>query len=237
MTWLRDFFGSTVGRKAIMAVTGIILFGFLVGHLLGNLKLWLGAESLNHYAEGLRVLGDPILPKYAAIWIARIGLLGALVLHFWAAITLTLRNRKARPEKYKVWKAKSSDYASRTMIWGGMIVLLFIVYHLLHLTVGSVHSDFIYGDVYHNVTVAFSDPLVALVYIVANVALGFHLYHGLWSLFQTLGFNGPRVNQWRRAFAIAFALIISVGNIMLPLSVLLGLVPVETAAAATLGGS
>lgn len=228
MSWILDFYRSAMAKKAVMAVTGILLFGFVFGHMVGNLKLYQGPGKIDEYAVGLREIGSPILGHEQALWIARIGLLAAVLLHIHAATSLTLLNRRARPVSYAKTKSRASTYASRTMRWGGVIILLFIVYHLMHLTIGNVHSDFEEGAVYKNVVVGFQNPLVSGFYIVAQIALGFHLYHGLWSLLQSLGLNGPRLNIARRQFAAAFAVIVSAVNISFPVAVLTGLV--------TLGG-
>ncbi|NJL27923.1 MAG: succinate dehydrogenase cytochrome b subunit [Thermoanaerobaculia bacterium] len=230
MSWLFDFYRSALGKKAVMAVTGIVLFGFVFMHMVGNLKLYMGCDDhgvpkINVYAEGLREIGAPILGHGQALWIARLGLLAAVGLHMLSAYQLTMINRRARPgQGYARFTPQASTYASRTLRWGGVILLLFIVYHLMHLTLGNVHSDFVAGDVFRNVVVGFSNPLVSGFYIVAQVALGFHLYHGLWSLFQSLGWNGPRLNTFRQRFAAAFAIIVSVANISFPLAVLAGFV-------------
>ena len=226
MSWLRDFYNSAVGKKALMAVTGLLLFGFVFGHMVGNLKLYQGAEKLDAYAEWLREVGTPALPPSGVLWIARIGLLGAVVLHILSATQLTLANRRARPVSYRKRKSVKADYASRTMVWGGVIIALFVVYHLAHFTWGSAwaHPDFVPGSVYHNVVAGFQVWWVSAFYIVAQIALGFHLYHGLWSLFQSLGLNNPRFNSWRRVFAWTFALVISAANISFPIAVLTGVI-------------
>lgn len=224
MTWILDFFRSPMGKKAVMAVTGLVLFGFVLGHMVGNLKLYAGAEKLNGYAEGLRDLGAPFFGHGEALWIVRAGLLLAVVLHIVSAWQVSRLSQKARPIPYRRKQPQAATYASRTMRWGGVILLLFIVYHLLHLTVGSVHGDFVPHDVYHNVVTAFRNPWVAAVYVVANLALGLHLYHGVFSLLQTLGVAGPRVDALRGKAAAAFAIIVTAGNVSFPLSVLTGIV-------------
>ncbi len=211
------FYGSTLGKKVLMAVTGIILFGFVAGHMLGNLQIYLGAEQLNHYGELLQA-NKPFL------WAVRSVLLFCVGLHILAAVQVWLRNRAARPVKYKVFHPPGLDYAARTMVWSGPIIALFIVFHLLDLTVGSANPDFLKGDVYHNVIASFSQPVVALVYIAANLLLGFHLYHGLWSLFQTFGWDHPRFGGLRRLFAVFFAVLIGAANISIPLAVLTGVI-------------
>ena len=224
MSWFSDLYRSAVGKKAVMAVTGIILFGFVLVHMIGNLKLYTGAEHLNKYAHWLRTVGEPALPAEGLLWIARIVLLVAVVLHIWAAWQVSRMNREARPHRYAVSNKVHTSYASRTMRWGGVILLLFIIYHLLHFTTGTVHPEFHEGDVYRNVVSGFQVWWVSAFYIAAQVALGFHLYHGVWSLFQSLGWNHPRFNPWRSAFAHAFAWIITVGNISFPVAVLTGLI-------------
>ncbi len=211
------FLGSTLGKKVLMAVTGIILFGFVLGHMLGNQQIYLGAERLNHYAELLQA-------NQALLWAVRSVLLFCVAVHIVAAVQVWLRSRSARPVHYRVFKPPAVDYAARTMVWSGPIIALFIIFHLLDLTVGSAHPNYIRGDVYHNVIASFSQPLVALVYIAANLLLAFHLYHGLWSLFQTIGWDHPRFGFVRRAAAVLFAVLIGAGNISIPLAVLTGVV-------------
>ena len=206
-----------------MAVTGLLLVGFVIAHMAGNLKIYLGQEALDHYAHGLRTFGDPFLPEGGFLWIARLGLLAAVAVHIWAAVSLTLISRAARPVGYEKWEADRSTYASRTMRFGGVIILLFVIYHLLHLTTGTLHPDF-GSSVYANVVTGFSVWWVSAAYIVANLALAFHLYHGFWSLFRTLGANNPRREALRRRSALAVAVIVAVGNISIPVSVLAGIV-------------
>jgi succinate dehydrogenase / fumarate reductase cytochrome b subunit len=224
MLWFTQVFRSTVGKKAVMAVTGIILFGFVFVHMVGNLKLYESAEIMNQYGRFLRTVGYPALPHGALLWVARGVLLAAAALHIWSAWQLTLLSRAARPVAYAVAARRHTSYAARTMRWGGVIILLFIVYHLLHFTTGHVHPDFVEGEPYHNVAAGLRMWWVAAFYIVAQVALGFHLYHGVWSFFQSLGINHPRYNAWRSGLAHAFAWIVTLGNISYPVAVLTGLV-------------
>lgn len=224
MAWFTDIYRTAVGKKAVMAVTGIILFGFVLVHMIGNLHLYEGAAYMNEYGQFLRQVGAPAIPPHAALWIARSVLLAAVVLHIWSAWQVTRMSQEARPSRYEHKRKMHTSYASRTMRWGGVILVLFIIYHLLHFTAGSVHPDFREGEPYHNVVAGFSIWWVSLFYIVANVALGFHLYHGVWSLFQSLGWNHPRFNRWRDAFAHTFAWVITIGNVSFPLAVLTGLV-------------
>jgi succinate dehydrogenase / fumarate reductase cytochrome b subunit len=214
------FWGSTVGKKMVMAVTGIFLVLFVIGHMIGNLQIYLGPEPLNHYGELLRELGHGGL-----IWVFRATMLGAVGLHVWAATALTLGSWAARPTGYRrrqVWV--ESTYASRTMRWGGPILLLFIIYHLLHLTTGQLHPDFVAGDVYHNVVTGFSVPWVSGVYIVAQLALGLHIYHGAWSMLQTVGLSHASYNRVRTIIALLIALVVAIGNISIPVAVLAGVV-------------
>jgi succinate dehydrogenase / fumarate reductase, cytochrome b subunit len=237
MSWFSDLYRSAVGKKAVMAVTGVILFGFVVIHMVGNLKIYEAGEFsvyrdgayqpmryLDAYGFFLRHVGEPLVPAYTLLWIFRSVLLVAVVLHIWAAWQVTRMSQVARPRGYVSRAKNHTTYASRTMRWGGVIILLFVIYHLLHFTTGTVHPDFQEGNVYHNVVTGFSVWYVSLFYVVAQVALGFHLYHGLWSMFQSLGWNHPRFNRWRNTFAHAFAWIITLGNISFPLAVLTGLV-------------
>ncbi len=226
MAKLIQLYRSSVGKKFLMAASGIVLFGFVLGHMLGNLKLYLGPESLNRYAEWLREIGYPALPHSGFLWLFRLVVLGAVGLHILAATQLTLLNRRARPVDYRGRQVVEADYASRTMRWGGVIIALFVLYHLAHFTLGPswAHPDFVPGDVYHNVVVGFQVPWVAGFYILANIALGFHLYHGLWSMFQSLGVDGESRQGWRRNFAVAFAWIIALANISFPVAVLTGIV-------------
>ena len=219
MSQARGFVGSTIGRKVIMAVTGAILFGFVLVHMLGNLQVYLGPEAMNHYAVFLRQMLHG-----TGLWIARAVLLVAVVLHIWSATSLTLTSRRARPEGYRQEKWKESTYASRTMRWGGVILLLFVIYHLLHFTTGTLHQSFIEGDVYHNFVAGFRNVWVSAFYIFAMLALGLHLRHGLWSMCQTLGVSHPRYIRMAHVGAWIFAAIIVIGNISFPLAVLAGIV-------------
>ena len=224
VSWIASFYGSAIGKKAVMAVSGVFLFGWIFLHMLGNMKLYLGPEHLNEYAKWLRVMGSPAMPNSGLLWLVRGALLVAVWLHIQAATELTLMNRRARPIDYNVRDYVSATYAARTMRWGGVIILLFIIYHLLHLTFGVVHPSFVENDPYHNVVAGFQVWWVSAFYIIANLALGLHLYHGLWSMFNSLGLNHKTFNRWRRYLATAFALIITVGNVSFPIAVLIGVV-------------
>jgi succinate dehydrogenase / fumarate reductase, cytochrome b subunit len=232
MTWFGNFYRSAIGKKAVMAISGLILFGWIFAHMVGNLKLFMGpgidgTPALNHYAEWLRELGAPIFPHEVALWITRVLLLVAVIFHIHSAYALTMMNRKARPVGYADRDYVEGTYAARTMRWGGVIILLFVFYHLAHLTFGgnvAPPSQFMPGDVRHNVVSGFQIWWVSAIYIIANLALGLHLYHGLWSMFSSVGMTNPRFEHWRRAFATGFAFVITAANISFPLSVLTGFV-------------
>ena len=213
------FWRSSIGRKVVMAVTGAILFGFVLGHLAGNLTVYLGPEALNGYAVFLRQFLHG-----AGLWIARAVLLLSVILHIWSATSLTLSSRAARPVGYRERQWTESTYASRTMRWSGVIILLFVIYHLLHFTFGTVHPSFVEGDVYHNFVTGFQSVPVSIAYIIAMIFLGLHLRHGVWSMFQTLGVSHPRYIRWAHVGAWIFALIVVVGNCSFPIAVLAGLV-------------
>jgi succinate dehydrogenase / fumarate reductase cytochrome b subunit len=227
--WPLRFWRSAVGKKWVMAVTGIMLLGFVLGHMLGNLKLYLGPSHLNDYAEWLHTVGEPALPKNAFLWIMRSALLVAVALHITAAAQLTIMNRRARPVRYKSHRDYiAANFASRTMRWTGIIVLLFLFWHLADLTFGWANPDYVKLNVYNNVVYSLERWPVALLYIVANIALAFHIFHGAWSMFQSLGLNNPRWNAARKGFAAAFAAVILIGNVSFPIAVLAGVVSIPS---------
>lgn len=215
---------TSIGKKAVMAVTGFILVGFVILHMVGNLKIYLGPQHFDAYAAFLREMGEPLLLREQALWMVRLILLAAVVLHAAAAVQLTQMSWKARPIPYSRRDAIAASYAARTMRWGGVILLLFIVYHLLHFTAGRVGfepGEFRPGAVYQNVVAGFRVWYVSAFYIVAQVALGLHLFHGVWSAFQTLGLDAQR-NPFYRHLAAALSVVVVAGNISIPLSVLGG---------------
>ncbi|MBI4551082.1 MAG: succinate dehydrogenase cytochrome b subunit [Candidatus Latescibacteria bacterium] len=224
MSRLFLFYRSSIGKKVVMAVTGLVLFGFVVVHMAGNLKVYQGAEKINAYGEFLRAMGSPVFSHGQVLWIARIVLLASVALHIMAAVQLILMNRRARPVGYTHQDPIQATYASRTMIWSGPVIALFVIYHLLHFTAGTVHPSFRAGDIYHNVIAGFRVWYVSAFYIVAMVGLGFHLYHGVWSLFQTLGINDVRVDRFFRRLAAVATVAVVAGNISIPVTVLLGLI-------------
>lgn len=210
------FYQSVIGKKIIMAVTGFILSGFVLGHMIGNLQLFAGPEKLNAYAAFLQSLGG-------LLWVARLALLASVGLHIAMAVQLTMLKLEARPQPYVKKTALVSTYAARTMIWSGPIVGAFIIYHLLHFTTGQAHPDFKPGDVYANVIIGFRNPAVSLFYMVANILLAFHLYHGVWSMFQSLGVAHPRYTPILKRVAQAYGVIIGFGNVAMPMAVLTGI--------------
>ena len=216
------FSRSTVGKKVMMAATGIVLVLFVVVHMIGNLKIYQGRAKFDAYAEFLREVGHPVLGHGELLWIARIVLLLCLAVHLQAAVQLYLRSRSARDTGYGKFEDLSFSYASRTMRWGGVIVLAFVAYHLLHLTLGTVHPSFDRTSAYANVVSGFRVWPVSAAYIAAMIPLGLHIYHGLWSTTQTLGAEGRRIRQWRRPLAAAVACVVVAGNVSIPVAVLLG---------------
>ena len=211
------FLGSTVGKKMVMAVTGTILFLFVIGHMIGNLQLYKGAESLNSYAELLH-------SKPPLLWAVRLVMLATVLAHIVTAIQLTRGKRAARPVPYDMRTFRKASYASRMMMVGGVALLLFIIYHLLHFTTGTTHPDFQSSSVYANVVAGFTNVPASLAYILAMVALGFHLHHGGTSLFQTMGASHPRYNGVIETVTLVATFAVVVANISFPLAVLLGLV-------------
>lgn len=219
---LSMLWASSVGKKGLMALSGIILSLYVLAHLLGNLQLYMGRDStgvylINKYAEFLQ-------KSTAVLWTARVVLLVSVLVHAVAGIQLHLAKQSARPVPYHQKTSVNSTTASRTMIWSGILILFFVVYHLLHFTTGAVHPDFVKGDVFHNVAVGFRQGAAAIAYLVAMVALGFHLRHGLYSLFQSLGAGNPAISKNVFSWAAVVATLVALGNISFPLAVLAGLV-------------
>jgi succinate dehydrogenase / fumarate reductase cytochrome b subunit len=212
------FLGSTVGAKVLMAATGVVLFGYVVGHVSGNMLIFAGREAINKYSEFLHT--SPFL-----LWGTRVVLLASVLVHVWASIRLTKLKADARPVPYAVKEPRGSTYAARTMMWSGPILALFVVYHILHLTTGTVHREFNpYGDVYHNLVTGFRNPLASGIYIVAMLALALHLSHGVWSMLQTVGVNRPHWEKGLRRLAVLFGVLVSLGFIAVPVAVLLRIV-------------
>jgi succinate dehydrogenase / fumarate reductase cytochrome b subunit len=217
MSSVSAFTSSTVGKKVLMAVSGVILFGFVFVHMLGNAQVFLpdGFRRLTDYGHMLRVIPE-------LLWLARIILLVSVVVHIVAATQLTRIRRAARPIPYNARAVVQATYASRTMMLSGPLVLLFLIFHLMNLTWGTIHPDFVEGDAGHNFRLAFQSIPTSLFYIVSMLALAFHLSHGAWSMFQTLGINHPRYNKLLREFARAATFLIVGVNILMPISVMVG---------------
>ncbi|HJS58716.1 MAG TPA: succinate dehydrogenase cytochrome b subunit [Vicinamibacteria bacterium] len=208
---------SSIGRKAIMAVTGVALFGFVLAHMAGNMQAFAGPTKLDEYGAALRRV-PPLL------WTFRLGLLGAALLHVWAAASLTLTSRGARACGYRSLAPQDSTYASRSMRLSGVVLLVFIVYHVLHFTLGSAHPDFVEGAVTHNVVTGFNVIWVTGFYFLAMACLGLHLWHGVWSMTQTFGLAHPRYDALRENAATAFTLLVVLGFLAVPVGVLAGLI-------------
>src|SRR5258708_7156752 len=212
---------TMVGKKVVMAVTGLVLVGFVIAHMLGNLKIFLGAEAIDAYAVFLRTMGEPLFPYSLLLWVARIVLLASVALHITAAVQLTRMNWAARPQGYDTKQSIATTYAARTMRWSGVILALFIVYHLLHLTAGVVSfqpGEFVHLSVYDNVVAAFSVWYVALFYVVAMACLCLHLSHWIWSMLQTLGLDNAPTTWALQTLAWGVALEGLAGFIAVPVS-------------------
>lgn len=228
LPWPLKFYSTSVGKKWVMALTGIGLIGFVVAHLIGNLKVFLGKSGagiyqIDEYGESLRTLLHPIMPNQVVLWIMRVGLMTMIAVHVHAAYSLTMMNHRARPVKYQSKRDYiAANYASRTMRVSGIIVGAYLLFHLADLTWGWANPDFKPGQVHHNLNATFDRPLVVALYVIANALLSLHLYHGTWSLFQSLGLNNPRYNPARRVVATGIAALIGVGNCLIPILIAAG---------------
>ncbi len=233
-----NLYQTAVGKKWVMAVTGIVLLGFVVSHMIGNLKLYLGVVEHNGvleydadaYGEALRDLLVPIMPRTVVLWLIRLVLIGAFALHIHAMYSLTRMNLAAN----KVYSSKrdwlAANFASRSMRYTGLLVLAYLVFHLADLTWGILPwYDYERGHVQENVVNSLSNPVVAIVYIVANVLLAIHIFHGAYSMFQSLGVNNPAYNQLRRGLAVVLAVVVLVGNVSFPIAVLAGIIDFDPA--------
>jgi succinate dehydrogenase / fumarate reductase cytochrome b subunit len=225
MVGLMSFPNTTIGKKVIMAVSGVIWIGFLAAHMFGNLKIYTGAEHFNEYAHALRTLGEPFLMYEQALWLFRIVLTAAVVLHVWAALTLKQRNLVARADRYSQHRKLKASAATLTMVYGGIAIFFFILYHLLHFTVGTAHPSFDPANPYANVVIGFQSQgyIPVAVYLVALVFLALHLYHATWSMFQTVGLNNKTYDGGIRILAWATAILIPLGFATVPLGVVFGL--------------
>ncbi len=208
---------STIGKKYIMAITGLIGYGFVLGHMTGNLLMFQGPEKMNAYGAFLQSLGG-------VLWAVRLLLLTAVVLHIVAAYQLTRMSLEGRPVSYKRWKDVGSSYASRTMRWSGPLLLIFLIYHLLDFTIGKTNPNFVPGDVYGNVIASFSVWYISAFYVAAMAALGVHLYHGAWSMFQSLGLNNTKYDLLIRRLTILITIVIIGGFISIPIAVMTGFI-------------
>jgi succinate dehydrogenase / fumarate reductase, cytochrome b subunit len=229
-----EFYRSTIGKKVIMAVTGLLLVGFVIGHMLGHLQVFQSAEKYNDYAHFLQSLGG-------LLWLARIGLLVAAVLHVVCAVQLTRRKRAARRVAYEKWEPQVSTFASRTIRWGGLLLAVFIIFHILHFTTLSLFPEYERLTVYNRMIVAFRQPVILVFYVLAMLGLGLHLYHGTWSAMRTLGLTRASANPLQRKIPAAIAAIVTLGFLVVPLAIAahvieeqpVGPVPAESTATTT----
>ncbi|MDT7675743.1 MAG: succinate dehydrogenase / fumarate reductase, cytochrome b subunit [Pseudonocardiales bacterium] len=212
--------------KFVMAVSGGFMLLYLVLHMVGNLKIFLGAAALDGYAAWLRTILEPVVPYGGTLWLVRFLLTVSVLAHIWSAALLTVRARQARPVKYAVRNKVPGSYAARTMRWGGVIVVLFVIYHLLDLTTGTLNPHGVHLQVYDNLHADFTPGrwYVTLFYVLAVVAVGFHIRHGLWSALQTLGWSNNARQARLKAVSTAFAVLLTVGFLSVPLAVTFGLV-------------
>ena len=229
MPWPLNLYQTAVGKKWVMALTGIGLMAFVFGHMIGNAKMFLGEAEYNEYAEGLRNLLVPLLPVGFFLWIVRVGLIAIFALHLHCAYSLTMMNRRARPVRYSKRDYIAANFSARTMRYSGILVLAFLFMHLANLTwgwfpAGVQHVSGQPTNVYNDLVISLSIPWIAALYIIGNLALGFHLFHGAWSLFQSLGVNNPRYNAVRKGFAYGFTALVVGVNISFPIMVLAGVV-------------
>jgi succinate dehydrogenase / fumarate reductase, cytochrome b subunit len=217
---------TTIALKMLMAVTGVIFLGYVLLHMYGNLKAFAGHDAYNDYAEHLRTLGEPMLPYAGFLWVLRVVLIVALVLHVWAAWKLALRARRARSVRYRVKRNSSSSPASRLMRWGGLALLLFVVWHLLNFTVGKVNvTGGPTNDPYNLLVDSFATWWLTMIYLLAMVALGMHLWHGVWSAAQTLGVtNNARARRNAKIGGVVAAVLIAGGFALVPLFILAGVI-------------
>lgn len=222
MPRVKTLYRTSIGKKYAMAVSAIVLFLFIVMHLWGNLKIFEGSQVFNGYSEFLRTVGAPLFFRSELLWIVRIIVIAAVLVHIIAFLQLWQRDRRARRVGYRKYAPQLLSATSRTMRWGGIAILLFVIWHLMDFTWGTVNPSFVPGDPYHNVLVSFHRWPVAIFYILALLALGMHLYHGLWSSLQTFGLENPKYNRYRRPVAGGIAVLITIGYLSIPLAVLAG---------------
>ena len=217
---------TSIGKKVIMATSGLVLVLYVIGHMIGNLKAFLSQQELNSYAEFLRRMGEPIFPHTVLLWIIRVVITAAFILHVYFAIDLSLHSRKARQQRYAHPDRVQANPAPVTMRWGGVAIGLFVIFHLAHFTWGWIHPGYTYvrGSVYQNVVGSFNQWWLVVIYLAAMVALCLHLYHGTWSMFQTFGVNNRRWDPIIRRTAATVAVVIFVGFSAVPIGVLVGVI-------------
>ncbi len=228
MSRIGRLYDSTIGKKFLVALTGLIMVGFLLGHVTGNLKVFVpdpepGVPDIDVYAEFLKTMGEPMLPHMAGLWITRLILLSAVFLHIICVIQLSRRNKAARPEKYEAAGYVQASLSARLMLVSGLVLLAFIVFHILHFTTGTIDpANFEEGKVFDNLTRAFEGGTFVLLYLIAMVSVGFHIYHGVWSVFQTLGVDNPDRNKALRGVSVAIAVALFLGFSSVPLAFFTG---------------
>ncbi len=215
MYGLARFWQSTIGKKVVMAVTGIIGVLFVIGHMSGNFLMFKGQDAMHHYALLLRT-SMPLL------WVVRLTLIAAVVLHAVSAYQLTMRARAARPQDYASRRPQVTTFAAKTIRWGGVLLLVFLVYHILHMTLGTVHPQFTHLDPYNNLRIGLANPLVAGFYLLAMGALALHLYHGTWAAFRTLGATPSSQHPLKRRLALLVAIVVAAGFAIIPIATLAG---------------
>jgi succinate dehydrogenase / fumarate reductase cytochrome b subunit len=217
-------YSLSIGKKVLMAASGLFILVWVIGHMVGNLKVWLSQREFDAYAEWLRRLGEPLFPHTVLLWILRVLLTVAFVVHVWLAIDLSLRSRRARQLRYQRVNYVQADIPAVTMRWGGVAIGLFVVFHLANFTWGWLHPGYTYirGGVYHNVVGNFDQWWLVVIYVAAMIALGLHIYHGSWSIFQTFGINNRRWDLVIRRSASVVAIVVFLGFVSVPLGVLTG---------------
>ena len=225
LPWPLNIYQTAIGKKYAMALSGIGLLGFVIVHMIGNLHLYEGPLQVYEYGEALRDLGGHLAPRTFVLWLMRLGLIGMFGIHIHSAWSLSRMSHKADRAYAGSRNYIAANFASRTMRWTGPIILLYLLFHLADLTWGWwLGDDYFRGDVYHNVSESMNALPVALIYIVANIALAVHIYHGVWSMFQSLGINNPKYNNARRGLSQGLAVLILVGNLSFPIAVQTGLI-------------
>ena len=231
MNRIQAFYATTIGKKFVAAITGIVLFGFILGHVAGNLKVFTGSSEagvphIDEYAKFLKIAGAPFLPAMVGLWIARLTLLGALILHVASVAQLAMLSAEARPIGYVKTNRRAASLPALWMMFSGGLILVFVIFHILHFTTGTIQlGDFAHGYVYNNLANSFANPIVAIGYALVMIVLGFHLNHGIWSLFQTLGLDNPDRNKPLRLLSTGITIAIVLGFIAVPIAFMSGNMP------------